>query len=143
MPLFNVHRFSNIKPHIAYRFDCDIWEESADDTESRETCKFLTFAVKNVSQPAFKLNTDNRKHFGNTQYVIPILKYGETELNITFTEMEYMRVYEFLTKLYGAEPYFGISTKFVHIVIREYDITMERILTSRHYITRLKSFDIP
>lgn len=143
MPLFNVHRFSNIKPHIAYRFDCDMWVETGDDNESKEMSKFLTFAVKSVSQPAFKLNTDNRKHFGNTQYVIPILKYGETELGITFTETEYMRVYEFLTGLFGGEPYFGMPTKFVHIIIREYDITMQNILTSRHYVTRLKSYDIP
>ena len=141
--VFNIYRYQNIRPHITYRFNCDIWEDSSDNAASIEKSEFLTFTIKSISQPVFKLDLENRKCFGNTQYVIPILKYGETELNITFQETDEMDVYKFLCGLYYNNPYFAPSMKLVHIVIREYDSTMQNVVSNKHYVAKLKSFNMP
>lgn len=100
MPLFNVYNYhSQIKPHIPYRFNCDIWpyDPANNLRDNYPENKILSYAIKKISQPVFKINLENtRKLFGNTQYTIPVFNFAETELEITFEETDDMAVYKFL-----------------------------------------------
>ena len=75
MGLLNIYQIRSMRPHINYRFKCDIWEYAGTFLNIDEVNCF-SFAVKKVKLPTFKLDTDNKISFGNTAYVIPTINFG-------------------------------------------------------------------
>ena len=148
MPLLNVYQYLNaVKPHITYRFNCDIWPYESDNN-NREYVdpqyRRRTYAVKKISQPVFKFDLENKKYFGNTQFIIPILKFSESELEITFEETDDMEIYKFLAERYSESPFMRSSISgLVNVEITQFDETMKNIVDKKHYIAMLKSFDTP
>lgn len=148
MPLLNVYQYLNaVKPHIAYRFNCDIWPYRSDNNNREDVdpqYRRRTYAVKKISQPVFKFDLENKKYFGNTQFIIPILKFSESELEITFEETDDMEIYKFLAERYSESPFMRSSISgLVNIEITQFDETMKNIVDKKHYIAMLKSFDTP
>ena len=150
MPLFNVYNYhSQIKPHIPYRFNCDIWPYDPTNNlrDNYPENKILSYAIKKISQPVFKINLENtRKLFGNTQYTIPVFNFAETELEITFEETDDMAVYKFLCSqsngAFGTYMRSAVSS-LINIEIEQFDYTMKRTVDRKHYIVELKSFSQP
>ena len=150
MPLFNVYNYhSQIKPHIPYRFNCDIWpyDPANNLRDNYPENKILSYAIKKISQPVFKINLENtRKLFGNTQYTIPVFNFAETELEITFEETDDMAVYKFLCNqsngAFGTYMRSAVSS-LINIEIEQFDYTMKRTVDRKHYIVELKSFSQP
>lgn len=148
MPLLNVYQYLNaVKPHITYRFNCDIWPYESDNNNREDVdpqYRRRTYAVKKISQPVFKFDLENKKYFGNTQFIIPILKFSESELEITFEETDDMEIYKFLAERYSESPFMRSSISgLVNIEITQFDETMKNIVDKKHYIAMLKSFDTP
>lgn len=148
MPLLNVYQYLNaVKPHITYRFNCDIWPYKSDNNNREDVdpqYRRRTYAVKKISQSVFKFDLENKKYFGNTQFIIPILKFSESELEITFEETDDMEIYKFLAERYSESPFMRSSISgLVNIEITQFDETMKNIVDKKHYIAMLKSFDTP
>lgn len=140
MSLMNVYQVYSIKPHVTYRFQCEIWPYGRNRSET----DYLTFAVKKISQPVFKLDTANRQHFGNTQYLVPVFKFGDTEMTITFEETDNMDVYKFIVSQLG--PYaFNNPGKnpLLNIEITQFDESMRNIVDNKVYVGFLKAYDTP
>lgn len=147
MPLVNVYNYlSSVKPHITYRFNCDIWPYKYLDNnrESDDGYEHRTFTIKKITQPTFKLDTEAKKYYGNTQFVIPIFKFGDTEMSITFEETDNMDVYKFLCNCYGQIAYMRSSvSNLINIEVTQFDETMHNVVDRKHYIATLKSFENP
>lgn len=147
MPLVNVYNYlSSVKPHITYRFNCDIWPYKYLDNnrESDGGYERRSFTIKKITQPTFKLDTEAKKYYGNTQFVIPIFKFGDTEMSITFEETDNMEVYKFLCNCYGQIAYMRSSvSNLINIEVTQFDETMHNVVDRKHYIATLKSFENP
>lgn len=147
MPLVNVYNYlSSVKPHITYRFNCDIWPYNSLDNnrESDGGYERRSFTIKKITQPTFKLDTEAKKYYGNTQFVIPVFKFGDTEMSITFEETDNMEVYRFLCDCYGQIAYMRSAvSNLINIEITQFDETMHNVVDRKHYIATLKSFENP
>lgn len=147
MPLVNVYNYlSSVKPHITYRFNCDIWPYNyLDNNRERDGgYEHHSFTIKKITQPTFKLDTEAKKYYGNTQFVIPVFKFGDTEMSITFEETDHMDVYKFLCNCYGQIAYMRSAvSNLINIEITQFDETMHNVVDRKHYIATLKSFENP
>lgn len=147
MPLVNVYNYlSSVKPHITYRFNCDIWPYNYLDNnrESDGGYERRSFTIKKITQPTFKLDTEAKKYYGNTQFVIPVFKFGDTEMSITFEETDNMEVYRFLCNCYGQIAYMRSAvSNLINIEVTQFDETMHNAVDRKHYIATLKSFENP
>lgn len=147
MPLVNVYNYlSSVKPHITYRFNCDIWPYNYLDNnrESDGGYERRTFTIKKITQPTFKLDTEAKKYYGNTQFVIPVFKFGDTEMSITFEETDNMEVFKFLCNCYGQIAYMRSAvSNLINIEVTQFDETMHNVVDRKHYIATLKSFENP
>lgn len=140
MSLMNVYQVYSIKPHVTYRFQCEIWPYGRNRFET----DYLTFAVKKISQPVFKLDTANRQHFGNTQYLVPVFKFGDTEMTITFEETDNMDVYKFIVSQLGPEAFNNPGKNpLLNIEITQFDESMRNIVDNKVYVGFLKAYDTP
>lgn len=150
--LKKVYQFhSTFKPHISYRFHCSMWPYNPDmpfveniDYWSAEYKDLISYTIKKISIPTFKINTDARKYYGNTQYVIPTLNFGQTEMSITFEETDRLDIYRFLANNYGINAYERNSRE-GQIVIRleQYDESMSTVVDRKYYIALIKNFNMP
>lgn len=144
MALVNLFNMMNMRPHIPYRFKAEIWPNiEGEYEENKKDIKRYEFTVKRVSQPVFKLNTENKKIFGNTAYVVPILKYGETTMEITFEETDDMQVFKLLANYMGNELYKGIKGGLINIRLTEFDESMSVEVDKKVYVCRLKDHSMP
>ena len=75
MGLLNVYQMRAMRPHINYRFKCNIWSYEGNFIP---TNNYFEYTFKKVKLPTFKLETENKISFGNTAYVIPIINFAET-----------------------------------------------------------------
>lgn len=140
MALLNVLKHMDFKPFIPYRFNCEIWPHN--DKEHTSTSK-LTFTVKKVTQPVIKLGSENKMNYGNTSFVIPILKFGETTLNITFEETDDLSVLNFLSACHSANPYNNADSLLIDIHIQQFNIHMNTTVDDKYYVVKLKSYNMP
>ena len=147
MPLVNVYNYlSSVKPHITYRFNCDIWPYNYLDNNRERDGGYerRSFTIKKITQPTFKLDTEAKKYYGNTQFVIPVFKFGDTEMSITFEETDNMEVYKFLCNCYGQIAYMRSAvSNLINIEVTQFDETMHNVVDRKHYIATLKSFENP
>lgn len=131
-----------MRPHINYRFKCDIWEYAGTFLNIDEVNCF-SFAVKKVKLPTFKLDTDNKISFGNTAYVIPTINFGETSLEITFEEDDRMNIYYKLCDYFGNRLFDSAKMKLICVKITQYNETMVTPVDSKIYLCRMKDFSQP
>ena len=144
MGLVNLFNAIAMRPHIPYRFRGEIWPNSM-PTPERDDKSFypMEFTIKRISQPVFKLDTENKIHFGNTAYVVPILKFGETTMEITFEETDNMRVFKMLSGFLGGDVYKGVYGGLINIRVTQYDETMTTITDKKVYVCRLQEHGMP
>ena len=144
MGLLNVYKnLSTLRPHIGYRFNCEIWDFNVSYDIAKNSGELYSYTIKKISQPTFKIGTDERTRFGNTQYLIPILKFGETSLNITFEETDNMDVTTYLLTMYGTTPYNSMNTKLINVRVLQFDESMTNVIDEKVYVSRIKNFDMP
>lgn len=144
MGLINLFNAMTLRPHIPYRFKAEIWPnyQNAYDNDDK-IFRPLEFTIKRISQPVFKLDTENKINFGNTVFVVPILKFGDTTMEITFEETDDMRVFKTLSGLMGNELFKGVNGGLLNIRITQFDETMLTISDKKTYICRLKEYGTP
>ena len=116
MGLINILNIQNLRPHINYRFSAEIWPNAAEGDKIKEYTKFQ-YTVKKITQPVYRLNTENKKVYGNTAYVVPVFKYGETSLEITFEETDTMEVFKQLCTWMGPNLHKGYLPPLINIRI--------------------------
>ncbi len=143
MGLINLYNAMSMVPHIPYRFKAEIWPNHDGQYIPNANTMGIEFAVKRISQPTFKMNTENKKVFGNTAHVVPILKFGETTMEITFEENDDMLVFKTLAGYMGNELYTGIPGGLINIRITQFDNSMNIIVDKRVYVCRLKEHGMP
>lgn len=143
MGLINLYNAMSMVPHIPYRFKAEIWPNHDGQYIPNANNVGIEFAVKRISQPTFKMNTENKKVFGNTAHVVPILKFGETTMEITFEENDDMLVFKTLAGYMGNELYTGIPGGLINIRITQFDNSMNIIVDKRVYVCRLKEHGMP
>lgn len=143
MGLINLYNAMSMVPHIPYRFKAEIWPNHDGQYIPNANNMGIEFAVKRISQPTFKMNTENKKVFGNTAHVVPILKFGETTMEITFEENDDMLVFKTLAGYMGNELYTGIPGGLINIRITQFDNSMNIIVDKRVYVCRLKEHGMP
>lgn len=131
-----------MRPHINYRFKCDIWEYAGTFLNIDEVNCF-SFAVKKIKLPTFKLDTDNKISFGNTAYVIPTINFGDTSLEITFEEDDRMNIYYKLCDYFGNRLFDSAKMKLICVKITQYNETMVTPVDSKIYLCRMKDFSQP
>jgi len=142
MGLLNIYQIRSMRPHINYRFKCDIWEYAGTFLNIDEVNCF-SFAVKKVKLPTFKLDTENKISFGNTAYVIPTINFGETSLEITFEEDDRMNIYYKLCDYFGNRLFDSAKMKLICVKITQYNETMVTPVDSKIYLCRMKDFSQP
>ena len=144
MGLLNLYNAMAMRPHIPYRFKAEIWPNNEGPyDEDNKNRKRIEFTIKRISQPVFNLNSDNKVYFGNTAYVVPIMKFGETTLEITFEETDDMAVFKLLAGFMGNELYKGIHGGLINIRVTQFDETMVSIVDKKTYVCRLKEHSMP
>ena len=144
MGLLNLYNAMAMRPHIPYRFKAEIWPNNEGPyDEDNKNRKRIEFTIKRISQPVFNLNSDNKVYFGNTAYVVPIMKFGETTLEITFEETDDMAVFKLLASFMGNEIYKGIRGGLINIRVTQFDETMVNIVDKKTYVCRLKEHSMP
>lgn len=144
MGLVNLFNILSVRPHIPYRFKAEIWPNSAGAYDDSNTnFKKYEFTIKQINQPVFKLNTENKKVFGNTAYVVPILNFGETTMEITFEETDYMDVFKLLSSYMGPTLYKSVTGALINIRVTQYDESMLTVVDKKTYICRLKEHGMP
>ena len=144
MGLLNLYKAMAMRPHIPYRFKAEIWPNNEGPyDEDNKNRKRIEFTIKRISQPVFNLNSDNKVYFGNTAYVVPIMKFGETTLEITFEETDDMAVFKLLAGFMGNEIYKGIYGGLINIRVTQFDETMVNIVDKKTYVCRLKEHGMP
>lgn len=143
MGLINLYNAMSMVPHIPYRFKAEMWPNHDGQYIPNANNMGIEFAVKRISQPTFKMNTENKKVFGNTAHVVPILKFGETTMEITFEENDDMLVFKTLAGYMGNELYTGIPGGLINIRITQFDNSMNIIVDKRVYVCRLKEHGMP
>ncbi len=140
MGLLNVYQMREMRPYINYRFKCNIWGYEGNFVPAGS---YFEYTVKKVKLPAFKLDTENKISFGNTAYVIPIINFADTSLDITFEEDENMSVFEMLCGFYGNNMFNSAKMKLICIKVDQFDETMMNRVDSKLYLCRLKEFSQP
>lgn len=140
MGLVNVYKMSTFRPFIPYRYKAEIWNNY---DEAPDPKNILEFTVKSINQPVFKLNTENKVYFGNTAFVIPIFKFGETSLEITFEETDDMTVFSTLAGWLGTALYKTVNNGLLNVRITQYSEDMTRTVDSITYICRIKDYSMP
>lgn len=144
MGLINLFNAMALRPHIPYRFKAEIWPNYQNAYDNNDKIfRPLEFTIKRISQPVFKLDTENKLNFGNTVFVVPILKFGDTTMEITFEETDDMRVFKTLSGLMGSELFKGVNGGLLNIRITQFDETMLTISDKKTYICRLKEYGTP
>ena len=144
MGLINLFNAMALRPHIPYRFKAEIWPNYQNAYDNNDKIfRPLEFTIKRISQPVFKLDTENKVNFGNTVFVVPILKFGDTTMEITFEETDDMRVFKTLSGLMGNELFKGVNSGLLNIRITQFDETMLTISDKKTYICRLKEYGTP
>lgn len=144
MGLINLFNAMTLRPHIPYRFKAEIWPNYQNAYDNNDKIfRPLEFTIKRISQPVFKLDTENKLNFGNTVFVVPILKFGDTTMEITFEETDDMRVFKTLSGLMGNELFKGVNGGLLNIRITQFDETMLTISDKKTYICRLKEYGTP
>lgn len=144
MGLINLFNAMALRPHIPYRFKAEIWPNYQNAYDNNDKIfRPLEFTIKRISQPVFKLDTENKLNFGNTVFVVPILKFGDTTMEITFEETDDMRVFKTLSGLMGNELFKGVNGGLLNIRITQFDETMLHISDKKTYICRLKEYGTP
>lgn len=129
-----------MRPYINYRFKCNIWGYEGNFVPAGS---YYEYTVKKVKLPTFKLDTENKISFGNTAYVIPIINFSDTSLDITFEEDENMSVFEMLCGFYGNNMFDSAKMKLICIKVDQFDETMMNRVDSKLYLCRLKEFSQP
>jgi hypothetical protein len=140
MGLLNVYQMRTMRPYINYRFKCNIWPFDGGFVNSNP---YYEYTIKKVKLPTFKLNTENKISFGNTAFVIPIIDFGDTSLDITFEEDDVMNVFELLCGFYGKDTYKSAKMQLVCVKIDQFDETMINLVDSKLYLCRMKEFSQP
>ena len=129
-----------MRPYINYRFKCNIWPFDGGFVNSNP---YYEYTIKKVKLPTFKLNTENKISFGNTAFVIPVIDFGDTSLDITFEEDDVMNVFELLAGFFGNCTYDSAKMKLVCVKIDQFDETMLNLVDSKIYLCRMKEFSQP
>lgn len=129
-----------MRPYINYRFKCNIWPFDGGFVNSNP---YYEYTIKKVKLPTFKLNTENKISFGNTAFVIPVIDFGNTSLDITFEEDDVMNVFELLAGFFGNCVYDSTKMKLVCVKIDQFDETMLNLVDSKIYLCRLREFSQP
>ena len=142
MGLINIFNIQNLRPHINYRFSAEIWPNAAEGDKIKEYTKFQ-YTVKKITQPVYKLNTENKKVYGNTAYVVPVFKYGETSLEITFEETDTMEVFKQLCTWMGPNLHKGYLPPLINIRITQFNESMVDVVDKKVYVCRLKEHGMP
>lgn len=140
MGLLNVYQMRTMRPYINYRFKCNIWPFDGGFVNSNP---YYEYTIKKVKLPTFKLNTENKISFGNTAFVIPVIDFGDTSLDITFEEDDVMNVFELLAGFFGNCTYDSAKMKLVCVKIDQFDETMLNLVDSKIYLCRMKEFSQP
>lgn len=142
MGLINIFNIQNLRPHINYRFSAEIWPNAAEGDKIKEYTKFQ-YTVKKITQPVYRLNTENKKVYGNTAYVVPVFKYGETSLEITFEETDTMEVFKQLCTWMGPNLHKGYLPPLINIRVTQFNESMVDIVDKKVYVCRLKEHGMP
>lgn len=144
MGLINLYNAMAMRPHIPYRFKAEIWPNHLGPYDDNNIqIKRAEFTIKKISQPVFNMNLDNKVYFGNTAYVVPIMKFGETTLEITFEETDDMYVFKLLAGFMGNEVYKGIYGGLINVRVTQFDETMVNVVDKKTYVCRLKEHSMP
>lgn len=148
MGLLSVYSYNKtITPHIAYRFKVTFFYN-----KGAEEIKSLTYYVKSVELPVWNINTENRKRFGNTQYVIPIFDFGQSTMKIVFLENDGMNVSYFLNGFlfnYAENTdldmnlWNNCAPEIIKIKVDELDPSMRSTIVSNIYACHLKRLSTP
>lgn len=142
MGLVNIFNIQRLRPHINYRFSAEIWPNAAEGDKIEEYTKFQ-YTIKKITQPVYKLDTENKKVYGNTAYVVPIFKYGETSLEITFEETDKMEVFKQLCTWMGPNLYKGYLPPLINIRVTQFNESMVDAVDKKVYVCRLKEHGMP
>lgn len=142
MGLVNIFNIQKLRPHINYRFSAEIWPNAAEGDKIEEYTKFQ-YTIKKITQPVYKLDTENKKVYGNTAYVVPIFKYGETSLEITFEETDKMEVFKQLCTWMGPNLYKGYLPPLINIRVTQFNESMAYVVDKKVYVCRLKEHGMP
>lgn len=142
MGLINILNIQNLRPHINYRFSAEIWPNAAEGDKIKEYTKFQ-YTVKKITQPVYRLNTENKKVYGNTAYVVPVFKYGETSLEITFEETDTMEVFKQLCTWMGPNLHKGYLPPLINIRVTQFNESMMDVVDKKVYVCRLKEHGMP
>lgn len=142
MGLINIFNIQNLRPHINYRFSAEIWPNAAEGDKIKEYTKFQ-YTIKKITQPVYKLNTENKKVYGNTAYVVPVFKYGETSLEITFEETDTMEVFKQLCTWMGPNLHKGYLPPLINIRVTQFNESMVDVVDKKVYVCRLKEHGMP
>lgn len=142
MGLINIFNIQKLRPHINYRFSAEIWPNAAEGDKIKEYTKFQ-YTVKKITQPVYKLNTENKKIYGNTAYVVPVFKYGETSLEITFEETDTMEVFKQLCTWMGPNLHKGYLPPLINIRVTQFNESMVDVVDKKVYVCRLKEHGMP
>ena len=142
MGLINIFNIQKLRPHINYRFSAEIWPNAAEGDKIKEYTKFQ-YTVKKITQPVYKLNTENKKVYGNTAYVVPVFKYGETSLEITFEETDTMEVFKQLCTWMGPNLHKGYLPPLINIRVTQFNESMVDVVDKKVYVCRLKEHGMP
>ena len=142
MGLINIFNIQKLRPHINYRFSAEIWPNAAEGDKIKEYTKFQ-YTVKKITQPVYKLNTENKKVYGNTAYVVPVFKYGETSLEITFEETDTMEVFKQLCTWMGPNLHKGYLPPLINIRVTQFNESMMDVVDKKVYVCRLKEHGMP
>lgn len=142
MGLINIFNIQKLRPHINYRFSAEIWPNAAEGDRIKEYTKFQ-YTIKKITQPVYKLNTENKKVYGNTAYVVPVFKYGETSLEITFEETDTMEVFKQLCTWMGPNLHKGYLPPLINIRVTQFNESMVDVVDKKVYVCRLKEHGMP
>ena len=142
MGLINIFNIQKLRPHINYRFSAEIWPNAAEGDKIKEDTKFQ-YTVKKITQPVYRLNTENKKVYGNTAYVVPVFKYGETSLEITFEETDTMEVFKQLCTWMGPNLHKGYLPPLINIRVTQFNESMVDVVDKKVYVCRLKEHGMP
>ena len=143
MGLLNLYKMQMMKPHIGYRYIAHMWVFTGSFIEPENGLNNYEYTIKKINQATFKINSEDKKYFGNTSYIVPILNFGETEMEITFEETENMEVYQNLIRLFGTDIYSHALMGLVAIHIKQFNEQMTETVDDKIYICRLKNYSEP
>lgn len=141
MGLVNVYKMQRILPYVPFRFSVELWPMI--DAEPDPTNNYQ-FDVKSVSLPIFNLSDDITTRFGSTQFNIPVIKFNEKELSITFVERDTMDVLNLLNAQMGFQPFDHVNLATYKIRVKQYtNDLLSQCVDEKVYLCRLKEYNMP